>query len=161
MINLIECEQIKNFNEIRADDEFCVKVNDCCDNGFSSISTQLFEDYICKLGHVGWSLYCMLYQYHNESFGNKQSWGFSTCSEEFMSNILNRNKNTISKYVNEFKDNYKKLIKVESQDPVLIYNSRTQKDEKQYMPNHYCVLAKCDYNNKYYVGNIKPLNATG
>ena len=153
-------EQPKNnyFENIRADEELFIEVNPMDDgNGFSAISTQLFYDYVHKIGHIGWSIYCLLFKNHNTGFGNTDetygNCGFASCSEEYIANILGINKSTVSDYItNQIP---KKLVKVQSQPTTTYYDFQKNKEITKYMPNHYIVLAKGDSENKYYINNVK------
>lgn len=151
---MIDCgEQWIGFNKMRADDALFIITKDMCPEGegFSSISTQLFYDIIPKIGHIGWSIYCILYKNHNVTFGNQEpgNYGFANCSEEYIGKIINRNKSTISKYIEKFPAT---VVKTLPQKCTTIYNPKKDKEEQKYMPNHYIVYPKIDSGNKYYIG---------
>lgn len=159
-VKMIECgENFNNFNDVRADDELFIITNSCVagKEAFSAISTQLFYDYVHRIGHIGWSIYCMLFQYHNITFGNQQAGncGFASCSEEYIAKILKRNKATISEYIRNFGG----LIKIHEQEPITLINPKSGKEEFKYMPNHYIVWAKVDVGNKYHIDNTKKVSS--
>lgn len=156
-------EQIStiDFTNTRADEELFIQVNNMDDgNGFSIISLQLYFDYIHKIGHIGWSIYCLLFKNHNVNFGNTnddeysmKNYGFATCSEEYISKILNRNRSTISEYItNVIPDT---LIKTLPQESTTWDDFKTDTKIQTYMPNHYIVRAKYDPENKYYIDTNK------
>lgn len=151
-------EAISNdFTNIRSDEELFIEVNPMDDgNGFSIISSQLFFDFVHKIGHIGWSIYCLLFKNHNLNFGNTnddeysmKNYGFATCSEEYISKIIDRNKSTISKYITNLIPST--LIKVLPQGSTEWYDYKTGETIQTYMPNHYIVLAKYNPENKYYI----------
>jgi len=151
-------QQINNyFTDIRADDELFLQVNDM-DNGkgFSMISSQLFFDYIHKIGHIGWSIYCLLFKNHNLNFGNTdednytmKNYGFATCTEDYISKLLNRSKANISEYITKHIPST--LIKILPQKSTEWYDHKTDTTVQTYMPNHYIVHAKYNPENKYYI----------
>lgn len=147
-LKMIECEQLNS--KTRADDELLFQVNSCLEEkeGHQQISAQFLIDRIGTYGHTGWTIYCMLFQYHNQNYGNSMSgnYGFADCSEDFMESVIKKDRKTISKYIQFFK---KSDVKVESQPCITIYNATTAKYEQKYMPNHYFVWAKYDSSNKY------------
>lgn len=154
------------FTNIRSDEELFIQVNDMDDgNGFSIISSQLFFDYIHKIGHIGWSIYCLLFKNHNINFGNTDpdneymtgyaNYGFANCSEEYISKILNRSRATISKYINKNKYIPNELVKIDVQGKVKYTNQRTDEEIEVYVPNHYIVHAKYEPENKYYIETKK------
>lgn len=154
-VNMIECEQLENEN-LRADDELFIKVNICLEDGeyHSQISTEFFTDKVHIYGHIGWSIYCILFKNHNESFGNQMAgnYGFANCSEDHIGDIIDVKRQAISEYIQLFN---KGDVKVEQQPCVTYYNAKTGKNEQKYMPNHYIVWAKADTDNKYYVEKYK------
>lgn len=143
-----------NFTKIRSDQELLLHVNECCFNGkgfgFQTISTELFINNIYKMGHIGWSIYCMLYKYHNLEYGGIGCQGFANCSEEYIAEVINRNKSTVSEYVNNMP---KGLMTVEPQPMRTYFNPVKGIDEKLHQTNHYTINAKGDSSNKYYIAS--------
>lgn len=148
-IDAIEID-IGTIENARADEELFIKVNSCLNEneGFSRISTQLFFDYVHKWGHIGWSIYCLLYKLHNSTFGSDTSFGFANPSREFIGKIIKRHESTISEYVNSFP---KSVVKVEQQECLTYFNAIKNQEEQKQESNHYIVWAKVDPSNKYYV----------
>lgn len=105
----LDCEEYSNSClKVRVDEKLFITVNPLVDEkeGFSAISAQLFFDNIHKIGHIGWSIYCLLFKNHNITFGNTEeiygNCGFASCSEEYISKIINRSRSTVSEYINDF-----------------------------------------------------------
>jgi hypothetical protein len=148
----VECEELNE--KTKLNDILMIKVNNTCNKeqgkGWSGISTELFSDYIHKLGHIGWSIYCLLFKNHNVNAGNPapSNLGFAFPTEEYMGKMLNRHENTIKQYIPLLKKY--KLVEVEPQKPN-IYTVPNGTERIKYMPNHYIVKAKVDRFNKYYV----------
>lgn len=157
LIRLVIEEGSNDFVNVRADDKLFISVNPMDDGkGFSAISAQLFFDNVKKMGHIGWSIYCLLYKNHNTGFGNTEesygNCGFASCSEEYIANIISRNKSTVSEYIHKFP---KGLMKIMPQESTTWYDFHREIDVVTYMPNHYVVYAKGDTENKYYINNAK------
>ena len=154
-------EEINNnyFTNIRADEELFIEVNPLDDGkGFSIISSQLFFDYVHKIGHIGWSIYCLLFKNHNINYGNQdddpytmKNYGFANCSEEYISKILDRSRKTISEYISENKIIQTSLVRIFEQKDREWINNKTGLTEFKYMPNHYVVHAKYNPEDKYYI----------
>lgn len=143
--------------DVRANEELVVSVNNpITDEGFEIISTQLFEDYVNKIGHIGWSIYCLLYKYHNVSYGNQSSgnYGFANPSRKFIGQILNISERTVAKFISEGKMP-KGLISIEQQPCITHFNAVLGVEEQKQEANHYKVWAKCDSENQYFI-NITP-----
>ena len=135
--------------------EMEIKVNDYVDSDkecFSRISSQLFTDYIKKIGHIGFSVYCLLFKLHNAEFGGDTTFGFANPSREYIADILNISVRTVSEYIGLFENLRPKLIEIEEQPIVETYNSILNKDEKKQEPHHYIIYQKVDSSNKYYIG---------
>lgn len=148
-IHIIEID-IEIIENARADDELFIKVDNWLskNEGFSRVSIDLFFDYIPKWGHIGWSIYCLLFRLHNNTFGGNTSAGFANPSRDYIGKILNRHETTISEYINKFNNS---TVKVEQQECLTYFNAIKNREEQKQEANHYIVWAKADPNNKYYV----------
>lgn len=134
-----------DFKKVRADEELFIRVNSCCFEekgfGWQSISVELFINNVHKMGNIGWSIYCMLYKYHNLEYGGLGCQGFCNPSQEYIGKILHRHTATISEYINNMP---KGLIKIEVQPTMTFFNPIKDKEEQRHLPNHYLVNAKGD-----------------
>jgi hypothetical protein len=156
---------ISNFMEgLRADDELLITVDNRIGekDGFSCISVQLFEDWVHKIGHIGWSVYCMLFKSHNTTFGNQSAgnFGFANPSRLYIALILNRSERTIADYINNEIHMPCQLVKVIQQPCVTFYNAVSGNMEQKQEANHYIVNAKIDSGNKYYIDVTKKSKAS-
>lgn len=138
--------------DVRADAEIIVSVNNCINEkeGFEIISTELFTNYIHKIGHVDWSIFCLLYKLHNINFGGQQSGslGFANPSRLYIAQVLNISERTVAKHIQNLPAY---LVKVEQQPCICLLNAITGKEEQKQEPNHYIVYPKVDSGNKYYI----------
>lgn len=148
----IECVELNK--DTKKNESLIIKVNNSCDDkenfkGFSSISCDLFIDYIHIWGHIQWSMYCYLFKNHNVNYANENPgcFGFANPSEETIGDVIGRSERCIKGYVNKFP---KSVIKVEQQPLYLTVVGGKVKNRQQ--SNHYTVFAKVDTSNKYYVG---------
>jgi hypothetical protein len=158
LIVIHNIESIKEKHKIKYKNEFDLKminVNEVMiievisftyDKGFFYVPSNLFYDYIHKIGHIGWSLLCYLSKEHNPNFGNPESNGFAARREDEMEDVIHRGRNTISAYLYLLQS--LKLIKIEPQEPMYKPN-KFGKDEIVYMPNHYIVKWRLSKNIYY------------
>lgn len=146
---LIQCKALNNKTGINTSLIIEVRKNE--GKEFTSISNDLFKDKISKIGHIGWSLYCLLYKNHNINFGNQTggNYGFANCSEGYMSLIINRGTTVIKEHLKILSKQH--LIKIIPQDPIVNIKADGT-EEYKYIPNHYIVSAKVYNDNKYYIG---------
>jgi hypothetical protein len=140
-----------NFEYINATETLLIKVDKLeTDKGWNGISTELFEDYIHKLGHIGWSILCLLSKLHNINYSNTLDGGFANPTEEYMCKVLNRNESTISAYL--YLLDKLKLIKIIPQEPIYKVNKYGM-EELCYIPNHYIVKHKIN-GEKYFLKDL-------
>ena len=135
--------------KIRANDTIICKVKtQSSDNGFIQIDHKLFINAIDKVGHSGWLIYCLLYRYHNTTYGSNTSDGFANPSLEHMESKLGISRKTLSVYIDLLER--LKLIKVEEVAPVIV--GQTPQGDAIYknFPNNYIVKARCR-GDKYFV----------
>lgn len=134
---------------IHLNDTLLIRVVKDTTNGWSGISENLFIENIHKLGHIGWSLYCLLFKLHNMSFGGQAgNYGFANPSEKYMGEVLNRHENTIKAYLPLLEKYH--LVKIIPQE-VQAYVNPNGETEYKYMPNHYIVKAKAYPDDKYFI----------
>lgn len=151
-INTLIDNYLKN---VSINSEILLTVNTCLDIAkdkqyFSIISTALFTDYIVKFGHIGWSMYCLLFKLHNKTFGNQDcsnGFGFADPSRDYIGDILDLSVRIISDYIKILGNVSPKIMKIEVQPKVLEYNKGLGKLVPTQEANHYIVFAKC-YNNE-------------
>lgn len=151
---LIECNELSS--QTKPTDLIYIKIitekyiNDC-ENGFSMISTELFNDKIEKIDCIGFFIYCFLYKQHNMKLGNQDSGneGYAECNRDFIQLILGISINTVTKYIDLIKKS-KNLIKIIPQER---YEIKNEFDETiiKWTPNRYIVHAKYDTTNKYHI----------
>lgn len=145
--------------KLRADSELIISVNNCDDKeGFEIISTELFTDYVHKIGHVNWSIFCLLYKLHNINFGNQcGGQGFANPSRLYIADVLNLSERTVAEHIQNLPT---ALIKVEQQPCICILNAKTGKEEQKQESNHYIVYPKVDSSNKYYIDTTSKAQAS-
>lgn len=143
---------IKNNIDFKINDFILIEIKNIdYTKGFTCISERLFEDYIYKIGHIGWSLLLILTKLHNNTYGGTGCLGFANPSEEYLSAIIKRDIETIRAYLYLLQK--QKLIKIEKQ---MVIPKGIDKDGKiiyEYTTNHYIVKNKLS-DNKYYL-NLK------
>lgn len=123
-------------------------------NKWNAISTDLFEDYIYKIGHTGWSILCLLSKLHNKTYGNIMDGGFANPTEEYISIIISKSIDTVSVYLYMLQN--QKLIKIQAQEPITIINKYGNEEDK-YLPNHYIVKHKIN-GDKYFLSELRESN---
>lgn len=127
----------KELSKVGVNDILSIKVNEKVsksEDNFTSISSNLFNDYIHIIGHIGWSILCLLTKLHNYNYSFE---GYANPSHEHISRIIDRGITTVKKYINILSDNG--LVKVEEQVPTFLFTSTKGKDIYENYPNHYIV----------------------
>lgn len=134
----------------KLNDILIIRVKNDFEGSWSGISEDLFIENVHKLGHIGWSIYCLLFRLHNESFGGQLAgaYGFACPSEEYMAKVLDRHPSTIKNYLPLLKKYG--LVDIIPQKGQTYWNASGEEVCK-YLPNHYYVRAKADPGNKYYI----------
>ena len=135
-----------NLDSININEILIISCNNITNNKFTLIPSNLFLDYIHRIGHIGWSLLVILSNLHNESFGGEQSCGFANPSQEYLSNTINKGTTAIKAYLCLLEK--LRLIKIEPQEKITINTPHGQVDT--YLANHYIVKWKLT-ENKYYI----------
>ena len=141
-INLDTC----NINSVIIYNIDICKIRD--DTNYSRINNELFKDYIYKIGHIGWSIYFVLYRLHNENFGGEMSKGYANPSIEYIMACTGLSNKTIISYIALLENC--KYIKVDRSEPVFSEYDKDGKSIFKTPANQYTVGAKCP-NNKYYI----------
>lgn len=118
------------------------------DGNYSRIDNELFKNYIHKIGHIGWSIYFVLYRLHNETFGGEQSQGYATPSIKYIEEVLGISNKTIISYI-ELIENCK-LVSIHRSEPEIIGQDKDGNDLYKTPSNQYLVKAKCK-SYKYYI----------
>jgi hypothetical protein len=114
------------------------------ENNFTIISCDLYKNKIKIIGHIGWSILCLLTKLFNYNYSDTPgSIGYCNPSYEHISNILGISANPIS-------DNIKIL---ENVSLIKIYNQK----KKEYI-DHNNRMQFHSYNNQYLVYNKIPDN---
>lgn len=114
-------------------------------NGFSCISTNLYEDKILKIQPNGLIIFCLLFKNHNTGFGDNTCNGHVEITRESISRFTGiKSVKTITDVINSIKRS-KSLIRIEQ------HKIKSIDGETKYMPNRYQVLPKFDTMNKYYI----------
>lgn len=116
-------------------------------NGFTPMSSNLFIDKISKIGHVGWSILCLLTKLHNKNFGGLGCVGYATPTEEYIGKVVNRHVSSVKNYLQILEQN--RLIKIIPQDPIYLDNEEGYEIVK-YLPNKYEIKNKMT-GTKYYL----------
>lgn len=149
-IKLIEYDGIVSSRDVRINDIIYIKVHkfDTSDGKFEMINNDIFSDYIHKIGHIGWGLYCVLSRLHNYNFGSETSIGFACPTQEYLSSVLHIRPNTLSAYSKLLERC--KLIDIEVSKPKFSHYDVNGNEIFEYTPNSYIVKAK-DPDNKYYI----------
>ena len=142
---LIEIEgDIEKIDKIRINDYMIIDVIGLkFKKGFAPINCDLILDKIHMIGHIGFSLLYVLSSLFNKNFANP--------SEEFLKDVIKRDKNTVRTYLYLLQE--EKLIKIFPQSPVLLCKDKNGNNVYQYVSNHYIVSSKLpgnDYYKKYY-----------
>ena len=130
----------KELLQVNVNDILSIKVNEMISNpldNFTSISSNLFTDYIDKIGHIGWSILCVLTRLHNYNYTPDRK-GYANPTHEHIAAITNKGTTTVKKYIDILSQN--KLIKVEQQTPIFLFTSTNGKDIYENYPNKYIVL---------------------
>ncbi|MBZ9622869.1 hypothetical protein G9F71_008385 [Clostridium sp. FP2] len=108
--------------------------------GFEKIPQSIYLDYYRHLSPTGWIILCLLTKMHNRDFGGTGSLGFTSISEDRISQFLGIHKNTVSLYVIEIKK--LKLIKVINSKNIITGYDDYGNPQKTYVPNQYSVIFK-------------------
>lgn len=166
LIILHNIDDIKNYIHEKLNKEFkmnlinvnqtmiieCLHPSDVSGN-FTSIPSNLCRDYIHRVGHIGWSILCLLSNLHNYTYGNQEDYGFANPSEDYISDVVHKGTSAIKAYLPLLER--LKLIKIYPQPPITITNQYGD-DEIEYTPNHYVVKWKNpDVDNEYFVETRK------
>lgn len=120
--------------------------------GFEAFAMQLFVDRIHRIGHIGFTLLCLLGKNFNKNYGSVSCEGFANPTKEYMSKMINRDVKTIRAYLYMLQD--EKLIKIKKQPAIQIDVNEYNEPIWQYVPNHYEVNYKL-IGNKYNIENEK------
>lgn len=122
----------------------CSKKISSVDTNFTAMSCDLYKNKIKTIGHVGWSILCLLTKLFNYNYSDSpNSIGYCNPSYEYISKILGISGNTISEGI-KILDNIS-LIKIYSQKKKEYTNKN---DNVKYY----------SYNNQYLVYNKVPDN---
>jgi len=108
--------------------------------GFEKIPQSIYLDYYKQLSPTGWIILCLLTKMHNRDFGGTGSLGFTSISEDRISQFLGIHKNTVSLYIIEIKK--LKLIKVINSKNIITGYDDYGNPQKTYVPNQYSVIFK-------------------
>jgi hypothetical protein len=138
--------QHNKFNSIGINDILIISCNYIAKDRYTLIPSDLYFDYIHKIGHIGWSLLVILSNLHNETFGNNMSNGFAYPKEEYLAETINKGITSTKQYL--YLLDKLKLIKIEEQPNIEIITSKGK--EITYTRNHYIVKWKLQ-GNKYYI----------
>jgi len=144
-LELIECDYLTD--KTKPKDLLRIKLKELdYTNGFSAISTELYNDKIEKIQAHGLIILCLLFKNHNIDFGCKMSgFGHAEMTRESISRFTGiKSVKTITHTIESLKK-AKGLVKVE-QHKIL-----SQDNEMKYLPNCYHVYPKFDVENKYYI----------
>lgn len=148
-VGLIEKLDNPITNKIKLNEVMLLKFNYDVADSWSGINEKLLIDFVHKLGHIGWSIYCLLFRLHNTNFGGQVgNDGFANPSEKYMGEVLNRHESTIKNYIPLLERYY--LVKIMPQ-PHAEYVQENGDVVFKYTPNHYYVRAKVQSDNKYYI----------
>ncbi len=143
----IKCEELSE--NTKANDVLVISVRKPkYKNGFSMISNNLFLNEVETINTLGFGLYCLLFKNHNTTYGDGVQGGFASCTEEYMSLILDTGITQVKKTLKILEQ--RKLIQIIHQKP----NTTIDKYGNQiiqYFPNHYIVYAKIYPDNKYFI----------
>ena len=148
---LHNCELIKinNIDSIVNINSFIViECNIFKNSNYIAISNKLYLDKIYKIGHIGWSILCLLSKLFNNSYGSKSCEGFANPSQEYISSVIKVNRNTISAYAELLEK--LKLIKISKQGFKVVGTDGFGNEIKEYLPNNYVVKHMLQ-ENKYYL----------
>lgn len=148
LLNANEMIEVKTDMSVKLNDILTLKTKKPDDKNFTMISEDLFVDYIHKIGHIGWSLLCILTKLHNSDFGNCSSEGFANPTEEYLSSIIKKDLKTIRAYLYLLQDY--KLIKIEPQKPIYRGLDKNGVEFYEFLPNTYVVKNRL-VDNKYYL----------
>lgn len=148
---LIDNKKIKKKIRVEGfglDDILNIKVNTRSDKGFTAVPEDIFINEIRTIGHVSWSILCVLSWLFNDTFGGETCIGFANPSQNYIGIILKRHRLTIEDHMDILEK--RKLIKVEKQPIIIIGYNKDDEPEYQFEANHYIVRFK-DSENKYYI----------
>ena len=144
-----DIEKIDEIDKIRITDYIIINVIELeYKKGFTSIACDLILDKIHEIGHIGFSLLYILTNLFNKNFGGENCEGFANPSEQYLSNIIKRDINTVRAYLYLLKE--KRLIRILPQSPIYLGTDKNGNEIYQYTPNHYIVNNKLS-ENKYYI----------
>jgi hypothetical protein len=84
------------------------------DNNFTMMSSDLFKNKIKTIGHIGWSILCLLSKLFNSSYSaSPNDPGYCNPSYEHIGKILDINRSTIGDHIKKLDNN--SLIKINEQ----------------------------------------------
>lgn len=142
LIKIYNANDIKNkygiINKININETLIISCKEISKDKYSLMPNDLYLNYIYKIGHIGWSLLCVLSNLHNNTYGGTGCQGFANPSEEYLSKTINKGTTTIKVYLKLLKE--LKLIKIEEQDN--IYIETAHGEEVSYTSNHYIIKWK-------------------
>lgn len=146
-LKYIECENLNK--KTKPKELIYIKVWKYEEVNFTQISSQFILDYISKLGHIGFALYCLMFKEHNIELGNQSFTDYGYChrTTDWFAERLNLTRKTVEKHINKIPE---KLVKIEEQPPMVTYNDKGEKKYTQ-QPNRYYVKAKYNIEHKYYI----------
>jgi len=129
----------------------CVKTEE---TGFDAFPIALFINKIHRMGHIGFTILCLLGKNFNSTYGTISCEGFANPSEEYISKVTNRDFKTVRAYLRLLES--QKLIKIKKQPAIVKGVNEYNYPIYEFINNHYEVGYKMQ-NNKYYLGenNIK------
>lgn len=114
------------------------------EGGFSSMPERLFVNEIPYIGHIGFSILCLLTKLYNPNFGEGN--GFACPPEDYIARVIGRHVNTVKIYLGVLKE--RKLIKIRHQKPLEFVDQYGVVNLKP-LPNRYIVMFQ-DINDKYF-----------
>lgn len=123
----------------------CIKMDS---KGFEAFPSAVFVDYIHKIGHIGFTILCLLGKNFNANYGSCSCEGFANPTEEYISLVIGRDIKTVRAYLYLLKD--LKLINIKPQPPIVTGYNECGEEMYEYIANHYEVRYKL-MDNKYYL----------
>ena len=149
LINLRRLENIKcdPLENIRPKELIFISIPKYDEDGYSTINTQLIVDYLHKIGHVAFTLYCLMYKEHNRSNGNPESNGYCQRLTSWFADRLGIARKTVEIHIKKLPN---KLVTVKEMPPMQDYNVKGELIYTQ-QPSRYYVHAKYEIDNIYYI----------
>lgn len=146
-LNYINCDSLTK--ETKPNELIYIEVWKYTGKGYSQIDSQLIHDQISTLGHIAFTLYCLMHKEHSADLGNQSlsDNGYCQRKTEWFAERLNLTRSTVETHINKIPSI---LVKVEEQKPMVEYNDKGDKIFTQ-QPNRYFVKAKYNSDNKYYI----------